>query len=968
MQADTETPTEETEEPLPLPEKQEIQSPKAVFAFEDLEIVAVDIETTGLSAERDEIIEIAAIRFVGGEIVGRFDSFVKPRGKVPKFIEYLTHISSADLKSAPPVKDVLQDFCKFLGNSIVVGHNIPFDLGFINHNLVRSGSFPLINKNWDTVEIAKIYLPTTTDHKLSSMVAHFAIELNNAHRADADAIATGKLFFALTEHILQHYNFISNARIMDLSQQAQLEGDLFEYLKKIVTYQRQTAIGGKPVTHLKSKLNNVLEHEVKGQIANIPDVFSEHGLFSERFPNFEFRSGQMDMAAQIANAFKSEEHLVVEAGTGVGKSFAYLVPAMEFSRVSGAKVVVSTNTKNLQEQLFYKDLPQLKQMLPLPFKAVLVKGRENYICERRWEELLLEQTKGLSPYEAQALMYLFVWKQLSNTGDVSENSSFDRKRFSMVWRKICSDRYLCGGRKCPNFLKCHVMKLRKDIETASIVVANHSLLLADAQMEKTTLGEYGYLIIDEAHNLMGAASKHLGFDLGFADFNSLFNQLSYGGKRQGFLHQLGQTVKKSMVTDANKEHVEALIAKLNLELDEQRRPLTNIFNQAAMRCSAADSYGKLRIKATSAFDDIFEPLGQFSLAFKNIMKDMVALNNVLSTFNNKHVANLEAMKESLTAFTQRFAESEEKILNLLNPDLDNYALWIESNTRPDRNFPTSSLCYAPVEVSSHLHKLLYSTIPCIVFTSATLALRGSFRYFMNQSGLSLTTEKVVRQSIVDSPFDYDKQSLLLIGSFLPEHKDKYFQNQALGCLEQIFKVTNVGTMALFTSYRDLDTVYDHLGDGLYHANRPFFAQGKGGSRSSMLDEFKKSKNAVLLGTSSFWEGVDIQGESLSLLILYKIPFQVPSEPLVEALIDKLERENKDSFMHFMLPNALLRIRQGFGRLIRSKTDRGVVLIMDSRVSKKRYGEYFKQILPGRCIELHDEQHLVSEIGRFFNGL
>jgi len=237
---------------------------------------------------------------------------------------------------------------------------------------------------------------------------------------------------------------------------------------------------------------------------------------------------------------------------------------------------------------------------------------------------------------------------------------------------------------------------------------------------------------------------------------------------------------------------------------------------------------------------------------------------------------------------------------------------------------------------------------------------------MNQSGLNLVTDKTVNQSIVESPFDYDRQSVLMIGSFLPEHKDRFFQPQALGCIEQVLQTTNVGTMALLTSYKDLDAVYDHIGDSLYHSKRPFFAQGKGGSRSSILDDFKKHKNGVLLGTSSFWEGVDIQGESLSLLILYKIPFQVPSEPLVEALIDKLERENKDSFMHFMLPNALLRLRQGFGRLIRSKTDRGVVLIMDSRVSKKRYGEYFKQILPGRCIELQNEQQLVSEIGRFFN--
>ncbi|GAB1467775.1 helicase C-terminal domain-containing protein [Candidatus Cloacimonadota bacterium] len=938
--------------------------------LDDLEYVAIDIETTGLNSEKDEIIEIAAIRFKANEITGTFDQFVKPKGKVPKFIEYLTHISPEDLKAAPPIRDVLVEFCKFIGDSTLVGHNIPFDLGFINNALVRGGGFSLKNKNWDTAEISRIYLPTTSDHKLSSMVAYFGIDLNNAHRADADAIATGKLLFSLTKHVLDHYSFITNARILELSNQAQMEGSLADYLKMLVQHQRSTALSAPKPIHLKSELRNMIDHEVAGEIGDIPSVFSEDGLFAKRFPNFEFRSGQMAMASQVADAFDKNEHLVVEAGTGVGKSFAYLVPAMEFSRKTKAKVVVSTNTKNLQEQLFYKDLPQLRQMLPLPFKAVLVKGRENYICERRWEELVLEQSKGVSPYEAQALLYLFIWKQLTNTGDVSENSSFDRKRFGIVWRKVCSDRFLCGGRKCPHFVNCYVMSLRKHIETATIVVANHSLLLADARLDNSTLGEYGYLVIDEAHNLMASASKHLGFDLSYSDINSLFNHLAPVGKRQssGFLHQVMQTIRKSLATDANKLHIESICTKLHLSLDDLRTPLMKIFSLASTRCAQADSFGKLRIKDTNSFNDIYDLLKQFSLSFKDIMKDITALHNVLGSLNSKQVANLETMKETLNSYIQRFAETEGLLLNLINPDLDNYALWIESAPRPERNIPASSFCYAPVEVSSHLLNLLYSRIPCIVFTSATLALRGSFKYFMNQSGLNLVSDKRVQQSIVESPFDYDNQSLLLIGSFLPEHKDKFFQSQALGCIKQVLSITNVGTMALFTSYKDLDVVYDYIGDDLYHANRPFFAQGKGGSRSSILGDFKKSNNAVLLGTSSFWEGIDIQGESLSLLILYKIPFQVPSEPLVEALTDKLERENKDSFMHLMLPNALLRLRQGFGRLIRSKTDRGVVLIMDSRVSNKRYGEYFKQILPGRCVELRDEQQLVSEIGRFFNKI
>jgi len=218
---------------------------------------------------------------------------------------------------------------------------------------------------------------------------------------------------------------------------------------------------------------------------------------------------------------------------------------------------------------------------------------------------------------------------------------------------------------------------------------------------------------------------------------------------------------------------------------------------------------------------------------------------------------------------------------------------------------------------------------------------------------------------VASPFDYDSQARLIVSSFLPEPRDRFFMNQALGCLEQLLASTDLGTMVLFTSYKDLNTVYDHVSEALYRRKRPFFAQGKAASRSSMLEEFKRHKNAVLLGTNSFWEGVDIQGESLSLLILFKLPFQVPSEPIVEALIDKLDREQKDSFMHFMLPNALLRLRQGFGRLIRSRGDRGIVLVMDSRVSNKYYGQYFKQVLPAKSLEMRSEVELLSEVSSFF---
>lgn len=580
----------------------------------------------------------------------------------------------------------------------------------------------------------------------------------------------------------------------------------------------------------------------------------------------------------------------------------------------------------------------------------------------------MEQTRGVTPYEAQALLYLFIWKMLTKSGDVSENSSFDRNRFSIIWRKVCSDRYLCLGRKCPHAGKCYVMSLRKHIETSSLVVTNHSLLLADLQMENSTLGEYSYLIVDEAHNLMSTASKNLGLDLSYADVANLLNQLSqvYKRKNTGFLHQLEQTLAKSVAPAAPIEQANLLCKNLSEQVAGLRPLILDIFQEAQSRCTDANSYGKLRIKDTAAYPRLLELLGNLTGAWKNYLKQLTALSNVFNSLNSKQVSNYDALTESLNSYLKRSTEMETKLLFLLNPNLDDHALWIESSQRSDSKYPGSTLCYAPVDVSEQLNRMLYETVPSIVFTSATLALRGSFKYFFGQSGLSLVPPEKISASIVDSPFEYETQARLMVCSFLPDPKDKFFINQALGCVEQLVTSTDSGTMILFTSYRDLNSVYDHIGETLYRSKRPFFAQGKAASRTSMLEEFKRHKNAVLLGTNSFWEGVDIQGDSLSLLILFKLPFLVPSEPIVEALIDKLDREHKDSFMHYMLPNALLKLRQGFGRLIRSKSDHGIVLIMDSRVSNKKYGEYFKQVLPAKCLEMKSEVELLSEVGRFFN--
>lgn len=933
-----------------------------------IDIIVIDTETTGLNPDYDEIIEIAAVKYVKGIQTEVFNSYIKPHKDVPHYIEYLTHITPTDLKNAPPITQVLPKLKAFLGDSVIVGQNTRFDLDFINASLIRHNELPLLNPWWDTSELGRIYLPYVSNHKLGTMCDFFEISLNQAHRAINDAIATAELFYKLIDYAISSYTVMVNARILELCRQAQMESNIISLMEILTDFQRKySLVGLKP----KSEINvnhNILEHKcLTPKLFSQEDIFKQDGILNSNFPHYEFRAGQLDMALGTEDAFNHNNYLVVEAGTGVGKSFAYLIPALQFSYKNQKKVIVSTNTKNLQEQLFNKDLPVLKKILQIPFKAVLVKGRENYICERKWEELLTEQARGLSSYEAYAMLNLLIWKMNTTTGDVTENSSFDKSKFNIFWRKLCSDRHFCAGRKCQFFTRCFVMKLRKSVEDANLIVANHSLLLSDMKSDHASLGEYEYLIIDEAHNIMQTAAKQLGIELSYADLINQVNQLSkvYRKKNVAFIEQIDKALSKSVVAASVQDQVRFICKNLEEIIEQNRQIIQDFFAYLGEQCERADSFGKFRVKPDSQLPELFDKLELIINFWKDLLKQIHALRNVFSTINSKQMPAYDMIYERISGIELRAIETEDDLLKLMNPDLDNYAMWLEAGQKADKNVPGSMLCLAPIEVDYHLNNIVYKNLPCIIFTSATMALRNSFKFFLQQSGLSLVQEKQVKEKVVESPFDYASQSRLLVAGFLPEPSDKYFQLQALDLMELIFESSPVGTLTLFTSYKDLDAAYNKLNEKLYQKNRPLFAQGKWGSRSALLDEFKKHNNAVLLGTSSFWEGIDVQGESLSLLILFKLPFQVPSEPIVEAYIDKLEKNNKDSFMHYILPNALLRLRQGFGRLIRSKTDTGVVIIIDPRVTTKRYGHFFQEVLPASCIIMNDPMQMQSSISDFF---
>ncbi len=935
--------------------------------------VAVDIKTTGIKPETNNIIEIGATLFQKGQAVDQFHSYVQATFKVSPLALASLDISLNTLNHyGQPLKNVLKELDNFVGDNNLLFFNDIDQSGFLTHHIIQQNISPFIDYYYDLYELMKIYFPFSQHFDLEQLSQNLKYQLPDSQNCQDKSKVLGEMFYQLIDYVIDNIAYPKNRLLYQIAAIANLDSDINSILLKITEYQQKTALVKEDKFTAKNSQVNFIDSQVKSsQYPSIEKILGNSGLFSEKFPNYEERQGQIMMAQAVDTAFQKDQLLLVEAGTGVGKSFAYLIPAIQYSTKSKSKVIISTNTKNLQEQLFYKDLPTLAEILPINFKALIVKGRENYICLKRWLETSLN-INSLTNYEAQGLLYLVVWQSQTTTGDISENNAFDKTKFPASWRLIVSERYFCGGiNRCSHGSSCHVMFIKKKLEEAGLVVVNHSLLLSDLMNDKKTLGEYSRVIIDEAHNLPSVASKHLGFSLTYFDINQLLNHIIFVKQKKkvgllaNFLNIIENTLQDSQ---ASKSH---FISQTNSIIDfitEHKKNYSDVFNKLSHIVEERGSYGKYRLKDVSVIPDFESDFTEFKNTWNQLSQKFFRLTELLRMTSKDLIHQYDKYLTDFEGIYQQLSEIEESLNILSKPEWNDNVIWLEQLASRNSDFPLVIINYAPIEVNEKLHGYLYNAVDTLVMTSATLAIRGVFKFFLNQSGLALLQDKAIEQIIVPSPFDYNKQSKLFVTNFLPFPKDSFYVDQALKILNTLISNTKQGSMVLFTSYKDLNYAYRELQEPLFEQGIKLLAQGISGSRNSILNEFKRNKNSVLLGTSSFWEGVDVQGDSLSQLIVFKLPFQVPSEPSVEAYIEKLEAQKKNSFMHFMLPNALLKVRQGFGRLIRSKLDKGVVIILDKRVITTRYGDYFRQILPCKLQVINTDLELVDVTNKFFNNL
>ena len=633
---------------------------------------------------------------------------------------------------------------------------------------------------------------------------------------------------------------------------------------------------------------------------NSKKFFSRHGVLSKWHPNYEHRLGQLQMAEAVESALADKKHLIVEAGTGTGKTLAYLIPAI----LSGKRVVISTGTKNLQEQLFYKDIPFLQKHLSSPIAVCYMKGRGNFACRQKIYDA--EKSPVLSGMEEMADFEIIrEWEKTTLTGDRAEIKTLPEQ--SAAWAKIDARRDLCSGQKCPQFDRCFLTQMHQRAVESNIIIVNHHLFFADLALREEDFGsiipEYAAVIFDEAHEIEDIAGQYFGVSVSSPQ-----------------LHDLTRDV--------------AAVARLKkfgcVELDE----ILNVAGQTAEMFFQlfGMSEGRTGFREHDAFREKYEE------QYHNFLRALELIGLQLQLIKNA--------PEEVMPLYRRSREYSEKLRFWMENVEKSFVYWVERRGRG------CFLQATPIDVSAHLAEKLFRTVDSVILTSATLAVAGKFEFTESRLGL-----KHARTLTVDGQFDYQKQALLYVPQHLPDPRSPVFSRAAA---EEIVKILNHSrgrAFVLFTSYQQMRMIHDLVSMEIEY---PTLLQGTG-PRSALLEEFRTTPNCVLFATSSFWQGVDVQGEQLSCVIIDKLPFAVPSDPVVEARVTSIREEGGNPFYDYQIPQAALALKQGFGRLIRSRSDRGVLVMLDNRITKQRYGQVFFDSLPDYAFTTE-----IEDVEKFFD--
>ncbi len=722
-----------------------------------------------------------------------------------------------------------------------------------------------------------------------------------------------------------------------------------------------------------------------GELLSLDELeraFGADGMLASHLKGYEPRPEQLQMALCVAEAFNHDQVAAIEAGTGTGKSLAYLIPALLWAVRNEQRVVVSTNTINLQEQLIKKDIPLLQRHSSIPFNACLVKGRGNYLCLRKLTAGQAEP--ALFPDAAsEELHAIALWSETSNSGCLSDLSF---QPSNEVWDDLRCEADQCGRSRCPHFGRCFLYKARRDAASAQLLVVNHALLLADIALRRESgydatavLPPFSRLIIDEAHHLEDAATGALSVRIGRAGLMRQLARLAPAGNRAGILTVLNNRLGKELpeqLDDLYQELSGLIEAALLPQTHELASLLEREVNWLALalqheRLAGDDQRGselKRRItpdvRATPFWHDLHARLGRLVEKLTELASGLGALDRAAAKLPEQLRQGLESWLTDASGIARRLTAMADEIGWFCGQD-DLACRWLE--VKQSRRGDQAFICVAPLEVAETIKTALLEPIPTVVLTSATLTVGGSFGYLRRRLGLELLETDRLTELALASPFDYGRQALVAIPRDLPDPTSAAFRQPLTEAVLRAVSLSEGGAFVLFTSFELLKQTYAGLKGDLERLGLIVLRQGEGTSRHQLLARFRKERHAVLFGTDSFWEGVDVKGDALLLVIITRLPFQVPSEPIQQARAERIATLGGDPFREMSVPQAVLKLRQGFGRLIRSRDDRGAVLILDNRIVTKNYGKRFLTSLPEAAQAIGNTSDVMDHLEQFLQS-
>jgi len=878
------------------------------------DMVIFDIETRGLESDGQDSLELAALRIRDGKIQESY------------------HYIKKELGHASLQTNHRQRIMDFFDDTVLISHEISASQSILEREFKVRIQQPI----WDTLVLARIFFPTMHHYQLTYLAEKLSLpRIEEKLNSERKAWLIWLVFEACWKKGLEFdLSFFNQANGF-------LEGWVRDGFFKDLQKEVIQSFPDRPIRTdlVLSPSTEGLFSYAKAPSAVIPqsidwvvDNFSRGGNLEQNLANYESRPGQVTMARLIAEGLSSSHHVVVEAGTGTGKSFAYLIPSLWSAKKTGKKVVIATHTIPLQEQLQKKDIPVLEAVLPFSFRASVLKGKNNYCCLKKWL-LCLGTHEPLGAEHKLSILSMLVWLRETLTGDIQELSKVPG--LMEIWPSISADNETCIPGRCSKAGVCFLLRARKKAEESDVLIVNHSLLFSDLKTDYNVLPEYHHLVIDEAHQIYQTALHHLGAELSVEDVTRIIDSiyrptgLSFYGTIKHRLEALTHMVP-SVPWDIFMKRLEGIPEIIGTILVQTKE----LFELLSMILGVERTFRFVAHHTSSPWWNGL--IVQIENLVGRVKALLTTLESLTSALNGEDADEIEELKYTLTNHQRELQELGDTLIQAIDLNNPKQVTWLEQSSR-------LYLKTSPIEVSEILKDKIFSRLDSVVLTSATLSISSSFDYFLQDIGLPRTT----KTAQVDSPFDYERQmQLIVVKKGINVYNSD--QEKALELSEFIAEVAermNGRTLVLFTAHSLLRQTHASLNPVLARKGIETLAQGIHGERSTLIEAFKRNPKSVLLGANSFWEGIDIPGDALSCVIIVKLPFWPPTLPLIEARSEYLKSQGRDPFRDLLLPEAVIRFKQGFGRLIRSRGDRGIVILLDDRVIEKYYGRFFLGSLP-----------------------